>query len=207
MSGLRALLLAADYVEQAEVTNWPARIVLVLVTLLLIGLALWGMRRGWLNRQRRQDWIPQPLDAPVSDAGFSHPVEGLFLGSSRSGDWMDRIVVFDLGVRSRAEVSWSTDGIWLDRVGSRSVFIPADAIIHLRLDRGVASTVRAKDSVIVVTWRLGAAVIDTGFRADDTPGHHAVLDGLSAVLGISPVAADLQDQDSKGQENGESRPA
>ena len=113
----------------------------------------------------------------------------------------------DLGVRSRASASCSSDGIWLDRTGARSVFIPAADVVRLRLDRGVASTVRAKDSVIVVTWRLGDATIDTGFRADDTPGHRAVLDGLAAVLGLSPAPTDLQEQNSTGQENGESGPA
>ena len=207
MSGVPVLLRAADYVEQAEVTNWPARFVLVLATVLLIGLALWGMRRGWQNRKARQDWIPQPADAPPTDRALTRPVEGVFLGSSAAGDWMDRIVVFALGVRSRASASCSSDGIWLDRTGARSVFIPAADIVRLRLDRGVASTVRAKDSVIVVTWRLGDATIDTGFRADDTPGHRAVLDGLAAVLGLSPAPTDLQEQNSTGQENGESGPA
>ena len=49
-----AALGAADYSEQAEVTNWPARIGLVAAMLGLIALALWGMRRGWMHRQQRQ---------------------------------------------------------------------------------------------------------------------------------------------------------
>lgn len=197
------LVRAADYAEQAEVTNWPARIGLVVVVLVLIGLALWGMRRGWENRRGRQLWIAEPPEAPTSSAGFSPPVEGLFLGTSTAGDWMDRIVVHDLGVRSRAGVSWSAAGIWLDRVGARSLYIPAGDVVGLRLDRGVAGTVRAKDSVIVVTWRLGDAVLDTGFRADETSGHEAVAAGLSSALGIDVGSRDLQQQHSNGQENGE----
>jgi hypothetical protein len=53
-------------------------------------------------------------------------------------------------------------------------------VAGLRVDRGVAGTVKAKDSVVVITWRLGDAVVDTGFRADESAGHRAVLDGLSA---------------------------
>jgi hypothetical protein len=61
------------------------------------------------------------------------------------------------------------------------VFIPADAIAAVRLDSGVAGTVKAKDSVIVITWRLGDATVDTGFRADDSAGHANVLNGLARL--------------------------
>lgn len=178
MTVLTAHLGATDYSDQAAVTNWPARIGLVVVVLVLICLALWGMRRGWTNRAARQAGIPEPPDSAPDSAEFSPPVAGLFLGTSAAGDWLDRIVVFDLGVRSRAHVSWGTAGIWIDRVGARSLFIPAEGIVDARTDQGVAGTVKAKESVVVVTWKLGDAVLDTGFRADDTPGHGAVLDGL-----------------------------
>ncbi len=176
------LARTADYTEQASVTNWPGRIALVLVMLALIGLALWGMRRGWRNRQRRQDWIPAPAEEPPVTDELGPPVPGLFLGTSAHGDWMDRIVVHDLGVRSRAEVSWGPSGIWFDREGAHDVFVPAESVVAVRTDRGVAGTVRARDSVIVVTWSLGEATVDSGFRADDTVGHGTVLDGLEATF-------------------------
>jgi hypothetical protein len=179
---LTAAVRASDYVEQAEVTNWPARIALVLVVLLLIALALWGMRRGWRNRAARQADIPEPSDAAPADAVLSAPVEGLFAGTGTHGDWMDRIVVFDLGVRSRASISWGPEGIWLERVGARSLFIPADRVVGVRTDRGVAGTVRGRDSMVVVTWRLGDRVVDTGFRADASSDHATVLDGLVSTF-------------------------
>jgi hypothetical protein len=146
--------------------------------LALIALAVWAMRRGWRHRQRRQADVPAPADAPPADALLGDPVDGLFAGTGVNGDWMDRIVVHDLGVRSRATVAWGPDGIWFDRQGARSVFIPAAAVVGVRTDRGVAGTVRSKDGMVVVTWRLGDRVVDTGFRADATADHATVLDGL-----------------------------
>jgi len=169
---------AADYAEQAQVTNWPARIGLVIVVLALIALALWGMRRGWLNRRHRQADIPEPPAQPPADVDLGEPVEGLFAGTGTSGDWMDRIVVFDLGIRSRAAVSWGPAGIWFARQGARDLFIPAAAVTAVRADRGVAGTVRSRDSMVVVTWRLGERLLDTGFRADVTSAHATVLDGF-----------------------------
>jgi hypothetical protein len=179
-----ALVRATDYTDQAQVTNWPARIVLVVVVAVLIGLALLGMRRGWINRQRRQAWIAEPLDAPNAEAGLSEPVPGLFIGTAMAGDWMDRVAVHDLGVRSRSNASWGDEGIWFDRTGARGVFIPAADIVAIRVDAGIAGTVKARDSVVVVTWRLGQATVETGFRADDGPGHRRVLDGVTAAFGV-----------------------
>jgi hypothetical protein len=170
--------IAAEYAEQAEVTNWPARIGLVLIVLALIALALWGMRRGWANRARRQQDLPAPAATAPEAAELGVPVEGLFAGTGVNGDWMDRIVVFDPGVRSRASVSWCADGIWFDRRGARSLFIPAADVVGVRADRGIAGTVRSRDGMVVVSWRLGDRVLDTGFRADVTTDHRTVLDGL-----------------------------
>jgi len=177
-----ARINAADYVEQAQVTDWPARLVLILVVVLLIVLALWAMRRGWRARQGRQADLPEPAQLPPVGWPETLVVPGLFAGTGVHGDWMDRIAVHDLGVRSRADLSWASEGIWLDRQGARGVFIPAADIVAIRTDRGVAGTVRAKDSLIVVTWRLGDRVLDSGFRADASSDHRTVLDGLMATF-------------------------
>jgi hypothetical protein len=175
-------VVAADYVEQASVTDWPARLALVLAVLALIAVALWAMRRGWVRRGRRQSDLPAPADLPPTDAVLGAAVPGLFAGTGVNGDWMDRIVVHDLGVRSRGSIAWGSAGIWIDRDGARSLFVPAADIVAIRSDRGVAGTVRSKDSMVVVTWRLGDRVLDTGFRADAGADHQTVLDGLVATF-------------------------
>jgi len=174
-------IVLADYAEQATVSNWPLRLLLVAVVVAAIALALWGMRRGWVHRTQRQADVPAPADVPPPTALLSDPVPGLFAGTGTHGDWMDRVVVHDLGVRSRATLSYGPDGIWLDRVGARSVFIPEHAVVGVRADRGVAGTVRDRDGMIVVTWRLGDRVLDTGFRADASADHRACLDGLMST--------------------------
>ena len=135
-----------------------------------------------IHRQQRQSDVPAPADVAPDGFAGDQRVPGLFAGTGVHGDWMDRIVVHDLGVRSRAEVSWDATGVWIERHGARDLFIPAPGITSVRTDRGVAGTVRAKDSMIVITWQLGDRLIDTGFRADASPDHRTVLDGLMATF-------------------------
>lgn len=164
----------ADYAEQADVTNWPGRVLAVAITLALIALALWGMRRGWLNRQRRQADIVAPRQEPGA-MSFAVDEPGLFIGTSRHGDWLDRIAVHDLGVRSQAVCHVGSDGLWLERQGAADVVIPAGDLVEVRVDRGVAATVRSKDSVLVFSWNLGEVRVDTGFRPSTADGQQRLL--------------------------------
>ena len=165
----------------AEVTNWPARIALVLAMVAFIGVAFAGMRAGWLRRQRRQAAIAAPLQEPPVSAVLPHAAEGLYVGAARSGDWLDRVAVHGLGVRSRAIAHVGGDGVWLERIGAPSVWLPRGSLAAARLDRGLAGTVRGADSVVVLTWLSADGLVDLGFRADSADGHRIVLDGLVAA--------------------------
>ena len=178
------IVLAEEFTEQATVTNWPIRLALVAAMVAIIVLVLAAMRRGWRSRQRRQADIPPPpeLDAGLVSDEQESGVPGLYLGTAMTGNWLDRVAVHGLGVRSRARVYSKAHGVAVVREGAPSFFIPRTDIVEVRVDRGVAGTVRAKDSVIVVTWRLGPVVVDTGFRADEGVGHRTLLDGPMAAF-------------------------
>ena len=175
MPMLERVVVGEEFTEQAAVSDWPARLALVALLAGLIALALWGMRRGWQGRVARHGSMAEPaaFDAPASSG-----VPGLYLGTSISGDWLDRVAVHELGVRSRASFHLVDGGVGIRRDGARSFLIPASVVRGVRTDRGVAGTVRGKDSVIVVTWMLADDVLDTGIRADDGVDHAALLDGL-----------------------------
>lgn len=180
------IIFAAGFTEQAQVTNWPVRIALVLVMIAIIGAVLAAMLRGWRSRQRRQAEIPSPHavpeDSDTSRSADHRGISGLYVGTATAGNWLDRIAVHGLGLRSRAVLDFSPAGITVEREGASSFFIPTADVIRVRTDRGVAGTVRAKDSVIVITWRLGEHEVDSGFRADDSTDHRTLLDGLMAAF-------------------------
>ena len=191
------VMVAEEFTEQATVSDWPARLALVALVAGLIALALWGMRRGWQGRVARHSSMAEPsaFYAPASSG-----VPGLYLGTSISGDWLNRVAVHELGVRSRASFHLVDGGVGIRRDGTRSFLIPALAVRGVRTDRGVAGTVRGKDSVIVVTWMLADDVLDTGIRADDGADHAALLDGLMAAHIDTSEHADDSEQ-AGGSEN------
>lgn len=178
-------MTADTLTEQADVTQWPARLALVLVVVGLIVLALWGMWRGWQARARRQGELPAPPPPVVIEQPWAGPVPGVYLASTRAGDWLDRVVVHDLGVRSRAELTAAEAGVLLAREGADDVFIPADRLRSARLDRGIAGAVYEQGGVLVLTWELGdGTALDTGFRADRTAEHLAVIEAVRRLLPV-----------------------
>ena len=176
------LLAAADPVS-APVTQWPLRILLVLVVVAVIALVLLGMRAGWRRRAREQADIAEPLLPPdVLADTTAGPVSGVFLGSTHHGDWLDRIVVHDLGVRSRASAEVGPSGVALRREGARDVFIPAATVRGAEMARGIAGKAYERDGVLVVTWELGGRLVDTGFRADVADEQRQLRD---AIVGLT----------------------
>lgn len=172
---------AASYGEQPTITDWPLRIA---VSVLFVGgltaLALWGMRRGWRNRQARQSDIPAPPTTPPDGTTFELAIPGRYLGAARLGDWLDRIAVHDLGIRSLATMHLGPSGIWVEREGARSIWLDRAALAGARIDRGVAGTVRQRDRVLILQWQMPGGVVEMGFRADEKAGHAASVGWCTA---------------------------
>lgn len=158
------------------------RLLLVLATVALFGLTLWGMRRGWVARGRRQSHLAA-LQAPPADLGpqLLEPLRGLYVGSTMAGSWQDRIVAGGLGMPADATAMLSAQGMLIQRQGSEGVYIPADSIVEARLAPGLAGKVVGAGGLLVIRWTLGDEQIDTGLRADDKtkyPEWVAALKGL-----------------------------
>ncbi|NYE94340.1 hypothetical protein FHU41_000561 [Psychromicrobium silvestre] len=127
---------------------------------------------GWRNRQRRQaDTQPLPevpeLTEPLAD------VEGQYVATTSEGDWLDRIAVHSLGLRTRSRLSVHPEGILFSRSGAPDLFIAKEQYDDVRLESGMAGKFVEKDGLLVLSWRLGEQALDTGFRtqkaAERTP--------------------------------------
>jgi hypothetical protein len=154
----------------------------ILGTLLILAAAYFGMYRGWRNRQSRQAELA-PLPA-VPDEDKTRGIEGVYVATTTAGDWMDRIAVHELGVRSIADLAVSADGLIFHRQGAADVFIPVDQVTGVRTDRGIAGKVTAeKSGLVVVTWTHDGHQLDTGFRPRRKADTAALTASISTLIG------------------------
>lgn len=144
----------------------------VLLTLAMVAVVLVifaGLWWGWRNRARRQGDIPAlPVVPAVSGALLSPPLAGVYVSTTRAGSWQDRVVVHGLGRRATATLNLAEDGVLIDRVGEDPIFLPMHAITAVDTAPGIAGKVMGMPAgVLVLTWRNGEALLDSGFRSDD----------------------------------------
>ncbi|HET6988664.1 MAG TPA: hypothetical protein VFI00_18700 [Kribbella sp.] len=153
----------------------------ILGTLLILAAAYYGMYRGWRNRQSRQaDLAPLPEVPPDKTRG----VEGVYVATTSAGDWMDRIAVHELGVRSIADLAVSEAGLIFHRQGAADVFIPVDHLTGVRTDRGIAGKVTAeKSGLVVVTWNHDGRALDTGFRPRRKADTAPLTESIATLIG------------------------
>ena len=162
-------------------------------TLLTLGLllAFLGclalMRRGWQRRAARQAGLPGLAEPPATlGPDVVAPLVGLYLGTTESGAWLDRIAAQGLGGRAAARLRLVPEGIVVVREGSPNGFIPRADVLRAEVTEAQAGKWIGEGGVLLLTWRLGGIEVDSGFRADDH-GRHG--EWARAVAGLPDPAA------------------
>ncbi|MGK3203660.1 transporter [Amycolatopsis sp. MEPSY49] len=144
------------------------RLWLVLAIVAFFLLCLWGMYVGWRRKSRSQSAQVPPFPAIPADAGeVLLESTGVYLATTVAGEWQNRIVTRGAGLRTGAVWRLHDAGIAVERGGAPDFWIPREAITGVRRDTKIAGKVMGTDALLVVTWRLGDAELDTGFRGDD----------------------------------------
>ncbi|MCK0175291.1 MULTISPECIES: transporter [Mycobacteriaceae] len=158
-------------------------LVMAAILVVLIGVVIRAMVRGWRHRAERQieliGTLP-PLPDTVGQAVIPG-MKGLYVGSTLVPNWHDRIAVGDLGYRCKAVLTRYPEGIMVQRSGARPIWIPADSVTAIRTERGMVGKVvpggrspatrgntEPHEGILAIRWRLPSGTeIDTGFRGDD----------------------------------------
>jgi hypothetical protein len=162
----------------------------VVALVAVAGLVIYGMRLGWVHRARRQAaWFPEFPQAPdgVSDEQEILSATGLYVGTTTSGDWQDRIAVGDIGHRAAAVATLRRPGLLLERAGASPLWIPTGCIRDARVDHKLANKVVPGVGLLIVTWQLGDQRLDTGFRGDDRRTHHDWVEAIRALVPAEPT--------------------
>ncbi|WP_298457731.1 hypothetical protein [uncultured Cellulomonas sp.] len=171
----------------------------VTILALLGASALWGMRAGWRHRAERTGAVVPSLpavpadDDPALGRALTAPIEATYVSSTVAGDWLERVVAHDLGVRSGAVVQVFTGGVRVRRHGAADLWVPAGALLAAGTAPGMAGKYVGGDGLVVLTWqppssgatadapsdatadRAPAARLDTGLRPRRAEDRAALL--------------------------------
>ncbi|HSA53278.1 MAG TPA: hypothetical protein VLH10_24595 [Yinghuangia sp.] len=198
-------LLAAEK-KSAAVSDWGQYLLWtgIFVVLILGTYAL--MWRAWKKRGRRQADLPAPAAAPAEPGAEEPPLlpglTGRYFGSTTAGDWLDRIVAHGLGTRSTVALTLTAQGLRVDRPAAAGFFVPAADLAGARFEKAAAGKVLPEGGLLVVTWKLGDTLLDSGFRSDHAAEHDAWVDAVNRLVAgdvPAPTAA-APDQASHHQE-------
>ena len=189
LTQLAAALTTAQGSEKhsAKVTDWTDRIGWIVGLALVVALVYWLMRQGWQWRRTLQGGLPVLPQAPETAGEPLLTLEGRYHGSTTAGQWLDRIVAHGLGVRSRAALTLTEQGLDVDRIGAPGFFVPVTALRGARLDKGIAGKVLTEGGLLVVTWEHGGTFIDSGFRSDRAAEHPAWVEQINRLSGDNVV--------------------
>jgi len=144
------------------------------------------MRLGWRNRGRRQAGLPPLPQAPDLDGPELAPVlTGLYVGSTAAARWQDRIVAHSLGERAAATARLTGVGALIERQGGPALFLPAGQLVDARLEPALAGKVVGNGGLLVLRWRHGDQLLDSGLRADDKAGYPAWIEAVGALAELS----------------------
>ena len=160
----------------------------LLLTLVLIGVALALIWLGWRNRLRRQADVDPLPEIPAELGAAVAVADGQYVASTTAGDWLDRIAVHNLGLRTNAELSVHPQGVLFDRSGAGPVFIPAASLTGVRQESGMAGKFVEKDGLLVLSWMLGSRELDSGFRTRHADDKTTLLNALQDLIPAAPQA-------------------
>lgn len=138
------------------------------------------MRGGWNRKARAQRDLPEPAAIPKGFTGEGFAVR--YVASNFFGDWLARVVRYDLGVPGWAVLEARAEGVAVHRQSARSFFIPIADLLGSHSDRAVAGRAYERDGIVLLHWRLGDFEIETGVRPRNTADHIELLKLLDGKL-------------------------
>lgn len=159
-----------------------ARSLLTLAVIVVIALILNQMYRSWQRRKSRTMELPALPSAPAGESRSISVDHATYLGTVTDEHWLDRVASHGLGGRGPCSAAVTASGIVITRVGQAgSVFIAGSSIAEVVLARGIAGRTYGRDSVVVVSWKLGGELLHTGLRVADEDIRRSFVDRASAI--------------------------
>ncbi|WP_457950258.1 PH-like domain-containing protein [Pseudarthrobacter sp. alpha12b] len=161
----------------------PGLAMLAVVAVVFVLLAV-----GWRNRLKRQSDVEQLPQVPAAPGEPTAAADGQYVATTTAGDWLDRIAVHGLGIRTNSTLEVYPHGVLYERSGAPALYIPAASLADVRQDSGMAGKFVEKDGLLVLAWTLGAHELDTGFRTRRAADKDKLYQALQDLISSAPAA-------------------
>lgn len=155
------------------------RLLPVLLLAALFALVLAAMAWGWRRRGRSQQHLPAPSTATLEQLGegIAHgPVDAVYVDTVLAEQPLERIVAHGLGHRANAQVSLGDAGSFrIEREGAAHLTVPGPDVSEITSGPGMAGKFIGGDGLLIIRWRLGDQLLDTGLRLARRADHDLLL--------------------------------
>lgn len=158
------------------------RILPGILTLLIVVVAFALMGWGWRNKLKRQGSVGDLPTIPADLGAALISVPGQYVVTTNAGDWLDRLAVHGLGIRTPAVVHVYSTGVVVERKGGQDLFMAAADLTEVGTKAGMAGKFVERDGLVVISWLLADTEVDTGFRTAEAGAKRPLLDALTALL-------------------------
>ncbi|MDJ0315911.1 PH-like domain-containing protein [Arthrobacter antibioticus] len=164
------------------------RILPGILTLMLVVVVFGLMGWGWRNKLKRQAEVAPlpPIPADLGTALISVP--GTYVVTTTTGDWLDRLAVHELGIRTPGVVHVYPRGIVMDRSGAQDIFIAKECLTDVGTASGMAGKFVERDGLVVISWFLEETEVDTGFRTTEAGAKRPLMEALQGLLPTEQTA-------------------
>lgn len=135
-----------------------------LIGFLLVSLVFLVAFRIWRSVGAKRAAQEALLPAPAESVGGIELGELLYVATVFSSRPLDRIWAYGLGVRGKAKLFVSPEGISIERRGERDLYIPMNSLRGITTERATIDKGVEKDGLIALHWTLGSDDVTTHLR-------------------------------------------
>ena len=161
----------------------PGLAMLAIIAVVFVLLAI-----GWRSRLRRQSDVDRLPAVPAEPTSAPQLRKTLAVATTTAGDWLDRIAVHGLGIRTTSILEVYPHGVLFDRSGAPALYIPAASLTGVRQDSGMAGKFVEKDGLVVLAWVHGSHELDSGFRTRRAADKDRLFEALQDLISSAPAA-------------------
>lgn len=166
-------------------TREGALLVILAVTLVLVGLGVWG----WRRRSKRDATPLAKAGELPADATVLAAFDGLYVATTAHDAPLERINAPGLGFRSRVGVTVTDSGIALDLTGQPRIVLTPDRLVDVAQSTVAIDRVVEKGGLTRLSWRTDAGdVVDSYFRPQDASAR-ALADAVRPLVPSTPAGS------------------